>query len=65
MNNILNIEGEPIFDDRIVKIETYNPTYNPYGNTMFEHRDEIRISIYNNKIYTRYHLRILSTSKKD
>ena len=43
MTNILNVEDEPIFDDRIVKIETH--TYNPFANTMFEHNDEIRIPI--------------------
>jgi len=37
----LNIGGEPIFDDRVVKIETH--TYNPYANTTFGHSDEIRI----------------------
>ncbi|XP_070159584.1 uncharacterized protein [Polyergus mexicanus] len=41
MTHILNIRSEPIFDDRIVKIETH--TYNPYANTTFEHSDEIRI----------------------
>ncbi|XP_036144954.1 uncharacterized protein LOC118646362 [Monomorium pharaonis] len=41
MTNILNIEDEPIFDDRIVKIE--NHTYNPFANTTFEYSDEIRI----------------------
>ncbi|XP_053990480.1 uncharacterized protein LOC128882777 [Hylaeus volcanicus] len=40
MANILNIGGEPIFDDSIAKIETR--TYNPYANTTFEHNDEIR-----------------------
>ncbi|XP_071629530.1 uncharacterized protein [Temnothorax longispinosus] len=43
MANILNIEGEPIFDDSVVKIETH--TYNPYANTTFGHNDEIRIPI--------------------
>ncbi|XP_029659114.1 uncharacterized protein LOC115233044 [Formica exsecta] len=43
MTDILNIEGEPVFDNRIVKIETH--TYNPYANTTFEHSDEIRIPI--------------------
>jgi len=41
MADILNIGGEPIFDDR-VKIETH--TYNPYANTTFGHSDEIPIS---------------------
>ncbi|XP_071579756.1 uncharacterized protein [Temnothorax nylanderi] len=31
MTEILNIGGEPVFDDRIVKIETH--TFNPYANT--------------------------------
>lgn len=35
MSDILNIVGEPIFDDSVVKIETH--TYNPYANTMFGH----------------------------
>jgi len=39
MADILNIEDEPIFNDR-VKIETH--TYNPYVNTTFGHSDEIR-----------------------
>ncbi|XP_071642950.1 uncharacterized protein [Temnothorax longispinosus] len=34
MTEILNIGGEPVFDDRIVKIETH--TYNPYANTTFK-----------------------------
>ncbi|KAL6416966.1 hypothetical protein ACFW04_014760 [Cataglyphis niger] len=50
MTDILNIGGEPVFDDRIVKIETH--TYNPYANTTFEHSDEIRIPTYNNRICT-------------
>jgi len=33
MADILNITGEPIFNDRIIKIETY--TYNPYANITF------------------------------
>ncbi|XP_020298084.1 uncharacterized protein LOC109862440 [Pseudomyrmex gracilis] len=44
------INGEPIFDDRIVKIETH--TYNPYVNTTFEHNDEIRIPIQQQDLYT-------------
>ncbi|KYN41669.1 hypothetical protein ALC56_03930 [Trachymyrmex septentrionalis] len=39
MINILNIIGEPIFDDRIVKIDTH--TYNPFTNTTFEYSDDI------------------------
>ncbi|XP_018376523.1 PREDICTED: uncharacterized protein LOC108769811 [Trachymyrmex cornetzi] len=48
--NILNIRGEPIFDDRIVKIETH--TYNPYANTTFGYSDEIRIPIHHQDLYT-------------
>ncbi|KAM0734092.1 hypothetical protein ACS0PU_012457 [Formica fusca] len=44
MIDILNIGGEPIFDDRIVKIETH--TYNPYANTTLGYSDEIRIPIH-------------------
>ncbi|KYN28705.1 hypothetical protein ALC57_01871 [Trachymyrmex cornetzi] len=47
MVDILNIAGEPIFDDRIVKIETYT-----YANTTFEHSDEIRIPIQQQDLYT-------------
>ncbi|XP_077279182.1 uncharacterized protein LOC143906804 [Temnothorax americanus] len=50
MANILNIEGEPIFDDSVVKIETH--TYNPYANTTFAHNDEIRIPIQQQDLYT-------------
>ena len=48
--DILNIEGEPIFNDRIVKIETH--TYNPYANTTFGYSDEIRIPIQHQDLYT-------------
>ncbi|KYN39297.1 hypothetical protein ALC56_06321 [Trachymyrmex septentrionalis] len=48
--DILNIEGEPIFDDRIVKIKTY--TYNPYAKTTFGYSDEIRIRIQHQDLYT-------------
>jgi hypothetical protein len=50
MADILNIKGEPIFDDRIVKMETH--TYNPYANTTFENSDEIRIPIQQQDLYT-------------
>ncbi|KYN13158.1 hypothetical protein ALC57_14653 [Trachymyrmex cornetzi] len=50
MVDILNITGKPIFDDRIVKIETH--TYNPYANTTFGHSDEIRIPIQQQDLYT-------------
>ncbi|XP_071574329.1 uncharacterized protein [Temnothorax nylanderi] len=50
MADILSIGGEPIFDERIVGIETH--TYNPYVNTTFEHNDEIRIPIQQQDLYT-------------
>ncbi|XP_036139520.1 uncharacterized protein LOC118644637 [Monomorium pharaonis] len=50
MIDILNIESEPVFDNRIVKIETH--TYNPYANTTFGHSDEIRIPIQQQDLYT-------------
>ncbi|KAL6416884.1 hypothetical protein ACFW04_014803 [Cataglyphis niger] len=50
MSDILSIAGEPIFDDRIVKIETH--TYNPYANTTFGNSDEIRIPIQQQDLYT-------------
>ncbi|KYN19768.1 hypothetical protein ALC57_07921 [Trachymyrmex cornetzi] len=49
MTDILNIKDEPIFDDRIVKIETH--TYNPFANTMFGYSDEIRIPIQQQDLY--------------
>ncbi|KAM0727942.1 hypothetical protein ACS0PU_005411 [Formica fusca] len=50
MIDILNIGGEPIFDDRIVKIETH--TCNPYANTTLGYSDEIRIPIQHQDLYT-------------
>ena len=50
MTDILNIKSEPVFDDRIVKIETH--TYNPFANTTFEYSDEIRIPIQQQDLYT-------------
>ncbi|XP_029672271.1 uncharacterized protein LOC115240946 [Formica exsecta] len=50
MIDILSIGGEPIFDDRIVKIETH--TYNPYANTTLGYSDEIRIPIQHQDLYT-------------
>ncbi|KYN08602.1 hypothetical protein ALC62_00412 [Cyphomyrmex costatus] len=50
MVDILNIVGEPIFDDRIVKFEIH--TYNPYANTTFGPSDEIRIPIQQQDLYT-------------
>ncbi|KAL6268189.1 hypothetical protein P5V15_001295 [Pogonomyrmex californicus] len=48
MTDILNIEDELIFDDRIVKIETH--AYNPFANTTFS--DEIKIPIQQQDLYT-------------
>ncbi|XP_025266914.1 uncharacterized protein LOC112638819 [Camponotus floridanus] len=50
MRDILSIGGEPVFDDRIVKIESH--TYNPYANTTFGYSDEIRIPIQQQDLYT-------------
>jgi len=50
MTDILNIKDEPIFDDRIVKIETH--TYSPFINTTFGYSDEIRIPIQQQDLYT-------------
>ncbi|XP_011686383.1 PREDICTED: uncharacterized protein LOC105449085 [Wasmannia auropunctata] len=50
MTGILNVGDEPIFDDRIVKIETH--AYNPFANTTFEYSDEIRIPIQQQDLYT-------------
>jgi len=52
MTDILNIEDEPIFDDRIVKIETH--TYNSFANTTFGY-SEIRIPIQQQDLYTLPH----------
>ncbi|XP_018393221.1 PREDICTED: uncharacterized protein LOC108772226 [Cyphomyrmex costatus] len=49
MTDILNVKDEPVFDDRIVKIEIH--TYNPYVNTTFGHSDEIRIPIQQQDLY--------------
>jgi len=48
--DILSIGGEPVFDERIVKIEIH--TYNPYANTTFGYNDEIRIPIQQQDLYT-------------
>ena len=50
MTDILNIKSEPVFDDRIVKIETH--TYNPFANTTFGYSDEIRIPIQQQDLHT-------------
>ncbi|XP_036147082.1 uncharacterized protein LOC118647051 [Monomorium pharaonis] len=44
MTDILNIEDEPIFDDRIVKIETH--TYNPFANTTIFTRYRTKVFLY-------------------
>ncbi|XP_070531431.1 uncharacterized protein [Cardiocondyla obscurior] len=49
MTDILNIQDEPVFDDRIVKIETH--AYNPFANTTFGYSDEIRIPIQQQDLY--------------
>ncbi|XP_011860568.1 PREDICTED: uncharacterized protein LOC105557816 [Vollenhovia emeryi] len=48
--DILSIGGEPIFDERIVKIETH--AYNPYANATFGYSDEVRIPIQQQDLYT-------------
>ena len=58
--DILHIGDEPIFNDRIVKIETH--TYNLYVNTTFGYSDEYP---YKTKICTRYRARVFSTSKEN
>ncbi|XP_011630649.1 uncharacterized protein LOC105422795 [Pogonomyrmex barbatus] len=50
-SDILSIGGAPIFDNRIVRIETH--TYNPYANTTFGYSDEIRIPIQQQDLYER------------
>jgi len=56
-NDILNTEDEPIFDDRVVKIETH--TYNPFANITFEYSDERRIPIQQQDLYTLPHKNFL------
>jgi len=50
MTNIQSIKDEPIFYDRIVKIETY--TYSPFANTTFRYSDEMKIPIQQQDLYT-------------
>ncbi|XP_011345441.2 uncharacterized protein LOC105283979 [Ooceraea biroi] len=50
MVDVLDIGDEPVFDERIVGLETH--TYNPYANTTFGHSDEIRIPIQQQDLYT-------------
>lgn len=47
--DILDIVSNPLYDNRISKIETH--TYNPYANTTFENNDEIRIPIQQQDLY--------------
>jgi len=47
-----NIKDEPIFDDRIVKIETY--TYSLFANTTFEYSDEIRTHTATGSVHTAF-----------
>jgi len=62
MTDILNIENEPIFDDRIVKIETH--MYNSFANTTFGHSDEMRILIQQQDLYTLPHESFLYIERK-
>jgi len=63
MTDILNIENEPIFDDRIVKIEIH--TYNPFADTTFGYSNEIRIPIQQQDLYTLPHESFLHRRKTD
>ncbi|XP_076247770.1 uncharacterized protein LOC143187436 [Calliopsis andreniformis] len=47
--NILNIDEQPMFDDRFVKLDTH--TYNPHANSTFGYDDEIRIPIQQQDLY--------------
>ena len=62
MTNSLNIKDEPIFDDRIVKIETH--MYNPFANTTFGYSDEIEYP-YRNRIYTHCRTKAFYTSREN
>jgi len=62
MTDILNIEDKPIFDDRIIKIETH--AYNPFANTTFGYSDEIRITIQQQDLYTLPHESFLYIEEK-
>ena len=50
MPDILNIGDEPLYDERIVRLETH--TYNPYANTTLDNSDEIQIPIQQQDLYT-------------
>jgi len=62
MSDILNIESEPIFDNRIVNIETH--TYNSFANTTFEYSDKIRIPIQQQDLYMLPHENFLYIKRK-
>ncbi|XP_053990179.1 uncharacterized protein LOC128882567 [Hylaeus volcanicus] len=47
---MLDIDGTPVFSNRITSIETH--TYNPYANTRLGNSDEIRIPIQQQDLYT-------------
>jgi len=53
MTDILNIEDELIFDNRIIKIETH--TYNPFANTTFGQRRNKNTHIQQQDLYTLPH----------
>jgi len=63
MTDVLNIEDESIFNDRIIKIET-QIQYNPFANTMFGYSDEIRIPIQQQDLYTLPHESFLYIERK-
>ncbi|XP_076238948.1 uncharacterized protein LOC143182092 [Calliopsis andreniformis] len=48
--DILNIAEQPMFDDRIVKLETH--TYKAYANSTFGYNDEIKMPIQQQDLYT-------------
>ena len=60
MVDVLNIIGEPIFNDRIVKIKTH--TYNPYAKLCLDLAIRYKYS-YSSRIYCR--ATVFSTSKED
>jgi len=59
MADILNIGGEPIFDNCIIKMEIH--TYNSYVSTKFGHSDEIPIQ--QQDLYT-YRVKVFSMSPR-
>ena len=60
MVDVLNIIGEPIFNDRIVKIKIH--TYNPYAKLCLDLAIRYKYS-YSSRIYCR--ATVFSTSKED